>query len=85
MGHYKSWNDCYADMQNVLDTYQNTGQVTIGPGAEDGGSGTGGCGSSGYNGPEFDIQVDSQCKAAYAYKCAGNQQGVDAACAIYKQ
>lgn len=85
LGHYKSWDDCYSDMQNVLNNYQSTGQITPGPGAEDGGSGTDGCGSSGYQGPEFDIQVDSQCKAAYAYQCAGNQQGVDAACAIYKQ
>lgn len=45
--------------------------------------GVAGC-SGGYNGPTFDIQIDSQCQAAYAYKCAGSQQGVDATCAIYK-
>lgn len=40
--------------------------------------------SGGYNGPEFDIQIDSQCQTAFAYACAGAQDGVDAACAIYK-
>lgn len=48
-----------------------------------GGSGGANCGSGGYNGPDFDIQIDAQCKAAYQYKCAGNQQGVDYCCAIY--
>ena len=42
------------------------------------------CDASNYAGPEFDIQIDGQCKAAYAYKCAGNQTGVEAACSIYK-
>ncbi|MGE0589506.1 MAG: hypothetical protein AB7O48_13095 [Cyclobacteriaceae bacterium] len=51
----------------------------------DGGGGTGSCDASGYQGPEFDIQVDSQCKAAYAYQCAGNTQGIAATCAIYNQ
>jgi len=43
-----------------------------------------GC-SGTYQGPIFDPQVDSFCQAAYAQMCAGNQQGVDANCAIYKQ
>ncbi|HRX00578.1 MAG TPA: hypothetical protein P5280_13880 [Cyclobacteriaceae bacterium] len=43
----------------------------------------GGC-SGPYNGPTFDIQIDSQCQTAYAYSCSGFQKGVDAACAIYK-
>ncbi|MCB0489207.1 MAG: hypothetical protein R2820_11630 [Cyclobacteriaceae bacterium] len=43
----------------------------------------GGCSGS-YDGPTFDIQIDSQCQTAYAYSCSGVQQGVDAACAIYK-
>lgn len=89
IGSYGNWDACYDDMQNVLDVYQNTGNIKPGPnsdeGAGSGGSSSGNCGSSGYNGPEFDIQVDSQCKAAYAYLCAGNQQGADAACAIYRQ
>lgn len=54
-------------------------------GSDTGSGGTGSCDASGYNGPEFDIQVDSQCKAAYAYQCSGNAQGVAATCAIYKQ
>ncbi|UXP32922.1 hypothetical protein N6H18_03000 [Reichenbachiella agarivorans] len=40
--------------------------------------------NGGYNGPEFDIQIDSQCQTAYIYTCSGAQEGVDAACAIYK-
>ncbi len=51
-------------------------------GAFTGGSAGAGCGS--YNGPTFDIQIDSQCQTAYAYTCSGSQQGVDAACSIYK-
>lgn len=47
-----------------------------------GGGGIAGC--DGYKGPSFDIQIDSQCQAAYAYSCSGTQQGVDAACAIYE-
>lgn len=54
-------------------------------GSPTGGGGTGSCDESGYKGPEFDIQVDSQCKAAYYYKCVGNSDGVKAACAVYKQ
>lgn len=42
------------------------------------------CDMNNYKGPEFDIQFDSQCKAAYLYKCAGNQKGLEATCAIYK-
>ncbi len=56
-----------------------------GTGGSGGGGGTGSCDASGYDGPEFDIQVDSQCKAAYYYECIGNSQGVAAACAIYAQ
>jgi hypothetical protein len=60
------------------------------PGADNIGSGNTGGGSSsgincsgGYQGPEFDIQIDSQCQAAFAYKCAGNTAGVTATCKIY--
>lgn len=53
-------------------------------GAFAGSSGSAGAGCDDYNGPTFDIQIDSQCQAAYAYSCSGVQQGVDAACAIYK-
>jgi hypothetical protein len=57
-----------------------------GDGSASGGSGSGGsCDASGYKGPNFDIQVDSQCKTAYFYKCQGNTQGQNAACAVYKQ
>lgn len=45
--------------------------------------GVAGC-SGGYNGPTFDIQIDSQCQTAYAYTCSGSTAGVKAACAIYK-
>jgi hypothetical protein len=41
------------------------------------------CDMSNYNGPEFDIQIDSQCKTAYAYQCAGNEDGRKTACALY--
>lgn len=44
----------------------------------------GGGGCDFYAGPEFDIQIDGQCKAAFAYKCEGNEQGLRAACEIYK-
>jgi hypothetical protein len=48
------------------------------------GTGSSDCSLSNYNGPEFDIQLDAQCKAAYVYDCQNNQQGVDAACANYE-
>lgn len=50
---------------------------------DDGGSGAG-CSISNYNGPEFDIQIDGQCKAAFIYQCVGNTEGVKAACEIYR-
>lgn len=53
-------------------------------GAFQGSGGSAGLCTDEYEGPEFDIQIDSQCKTAYAYACSGAQQGVDAACAIYK-
>jgi hypothetical protein len=50
-------------------------------------SGTGAvnCDLNNYDGPNFNIQIDSQCKTAYAYDCAGNADGVTLACALYKQ
>lgn len=65
--------------------YGEWGDGTASGGSGGSGSGGGSCDASGYNGPEFDIQVDSQCKTAYYYDCIGNQQGVNAACAVYKQ
>lgn len=56
------------------------------------GSGGTGSGSSGgsvncniadYDGPEFDIQVDAQCKAAYLYDCGGDIKARNAACKLY--
>lgn len=47
------------------------------------GGGVANC-SGGYNGPTFDIQIDSQCQTAYAYACSGSEAGVKAACSIYK-
>lgn len=48
-------------------------------------SSSGGCANENYEGPEFNIQIDSQCKAAHVYTCSGNQDGVTVACALYKQ
>lgn len=48
------------------------------------GGGGGAC-SSPYSGPTSDVQSSSFCKAAYNYKCAGDQQKVDANCAYYRQ
>lgn len=53
-------------------------------GTTGGNTGTGSCDADGYKGPEFDIQVDSQCKAAYIYGCGGQKDGVKAACDIYQ-
>ncbi len=88
LGHYSNWSDCHSDMNNVLDTWKNTGQVKAGPnsdggGYNNGGGGTGNCDASGYNGPDFNIQVDAQCKAAYYYDCIGNNEGRDASCTLY--
>lgn len=49
-----------------------------------GDQGGAGCSINNYNGPEFDIQIDGQCKAAFIYKCQGNEAGVRAACEIYR-
>jgi hypothetical protein len=53
--------------------------------AENSSAQIGACDLQNYAGPEFNTQFDSQCKAAYAYECAGNMEGVAAACAIYEQ
>lgn len=56
--------------------------------ANGGGSGGGGsasCDMSNYNGPEFNIQVDSQCKTAYLYDCQGMYSERDVACDLYYQ
>jgi len=42
------------------------------------------CSEDDYDGPEFDIQIDSQCKLAFIYKCSNHAEGVAAACAIYQ-
>lgn len=36
-----------------------------------------------YNGPEFNTQIDAQCKTAYLYDCVGNEAGRAAACELY--
>ncbi|MGV6862382.1 MAG: hypothetical protein ACWA41_11460 [Putridiphycobacter sp.] len=46
-------------------------------------SSSGGCSSDDYNGPEFDTQVDSQCKTAHLYDCQGMTSERDAACDLY--
>lgn len=48
-----------------------------------GGSSGASCGLEDYDGPEFNIQVDSQCKTAFVYDCSGNTVGRDAACQTY--
>ncbi len=50
-----------------------------------GGGGSGNCDLENYNGPEFDIQVDAQCKAAYMYDCIGDYTARDASCDLYYQ
>ncbi len=50
-----------------------------------GSSGSGKCTAS-YAGPEFDIQVDSFCKAAWNYLCNANDaNAAEANCQIYRQ
>lgn len=44
----------------------------------------GGCAGGSYEGPLFDIQIDSQCQNAYAARCAGQDAVADASCSIYK-
>lgn len=36
-----------------------------------------------YSGPEFDIQFDSQCKAAFYYQCVGETELMNIACDTY--
>lgn len=38
----------------------------------------------GYDGPQFDIQIDSQCQTAFVYRCSGAEDAADAACSVYK-
>ncbi len=42
------------------------------------------CDIANYEGPIFNTQIDSQCQLAYVYNCEGNQEGVDAACEVYR-
>lgn len=44
----------------------------------------GSCGEDDYDGPEFDIQIDSQCKAAFVYRCSGADEAADVACQLYQ-
>lgn len=80
---FKNSSGAYTSQQDKLDKPGSNGAFQNDLNNPGGGGGVAGC-SGGYNGPTFDIQIDSQCQAAYAYKCAGSQQGVDATCAIYK-
>lgn len=91
LGNYDTWQACYNDMSDVVDNYAATGNISPGPNSNGGGggSGDGGGGSSAncdlayYNGPEFDIQVDSQCKAAFVYDCVGEIEARNASCDLY--
>ena len=88
IGTYASLNSCQNDIAAVKAEYNSSGKIAAGPNALSTGNNsadTGSCGIENYTGPEFDIQIDSQCKAAYYYECVGNEEGKDAACAIYKQ
>ena len=84
---YDTWDACIDDMSNVLDYFSNTGEIKPGPNSNGGSGGDGGssvdCDIANYDGPEFDIQVDSQCKAAYLYDCVGDTAARDAACHLY--
>jgi hypothetical protein len=94
LASYNSWEECFDDTEAVLDNWKNNGTISRGPNAI-GNSGSSGSGNNGggstscnldsYSGPTFDIQVTSFCKAAYAYDCAGNQEGVTASCNTYYQ
>lgn len=48
-----------------------------------GGGSSAACDLANYNGPEFNIQVDSQCKTAYIYDCQQLYQERDVACDLY--
>lgn len=43
------------------------------------------CSLDNYSGPAMDAQYESQCKAAYVYKCAGNLDALKKQCEYYKQ
>lgn len=52
---------------------------------DDSGGGDTPCDLAYYKGPEFNTQIDAQCKTAFLYDCVGNADGVAAACALYYQ
>lgn len=83
-----SWEREYGDNSVETKNGEINFAVSVSSSGSQGGSGENDAGgvdcSGGYNGPEFDIQIDSQCQAAYAYACSGAQEGVDAACSLYK-
>lgn len=74
---YKDDSDAFTAEPDDYRTVGDNGYFVNEPGS------VGGCSGS-YDGPTFDIQIDSQCQTAYAYSCSNFQKGVDAACAIYK-
>lgn len=45
------------------------------------GGGTAACGTY-HDGGIDDVQIQSQCQAAYAYSCQGNTEGIDATCNV---
>ena len=58
------------DIETESDYYENTDSTPS-------------CGAEDYNGPDFNIQIDSYCKAAYAYDCAGQTSERDVYCDLY--
>jgi len=77
--NYKTPNGSFTSEDGSYDTPGENGAFQN----DTGSGGIGGCTGS-YDGPSFDIQIDSQCQAAYAYTCSGSADGVKATCSIYK-
>ncbi|MBI1184825.1 hypothetical protein GC194_11160 [bacterium] len=63
--------------------YYSGGGSSSGGSSSGGGGGGANCDMSNYKGPEFNVQIDSQCKTAYLYDCAGETDHRDVACRLY--
>ena len=92
LGQYDTWGECYDDIDNVLDNYENTGSLVVGPNANGSSSSNDSsssssdsdishCYSSIYQ-PWNDPQVDTQCQTACSYEAINYPQGVLASCQI---
>ncbi len=76
----------YDEQNNVKPgAYGNWGDGTAsGTEADANNSGGASCSEDDYDGPEFDIQIDSQCKLAFIYRCSQADEAADVACSIYQ-